>query len=899
MGALSFVLFFHWFFLCITDISFNYSNWDDVAKIPTPHLYYILSLVLPVRLVGQKAIEEGKKLSEQAFLKQLDEQAQKSMRFVGSFFEGYSIPPCMRKTNPLRAEQNSDLDIIALFDAKIGQVKDINNQEYSAILETENVHPGYARLWVHKLPERKKKFSIFQEAIVYSKENDRHYLSSSIFSEKALSVVTQDTNNECTIHGPALMFAQDEPIIRSGTILESFDGIDIVPGFGITEWPSKLADELRHRASRSEWLDSAFVESIIEEGCHIVSIPSKKSPFPDIEWRISFSLTEVRIARELVTDKQRQCYLFLKILRKQTMKQLETLSSYHCKTVFLYCCERLPVSVWEDYPGTCLIYMLDCLIECVSKRSLPSYFVPENNMINHLSEEELAHIMTVLKSARMNVVEPLLSFTDTRVFGFLPVQVPLRELVQYVVKDMEDFRTHRSLELSKLAVLVPTSIGVAQILMHETKYEGIGEEAKQTKFQEAVSYLLDTFEIVNESTSEPVISLRYILDKAALSLDSATMAIELYENALSFSDKYPVILGIRGNLACMYHSAACAYSRETEEYKIRLSKALQLFTVFVEEENNRGSVIDYAVVLFYESKFSKCKDILETFINEEKEYIKSPRFSCRFGVSELGRLDSHLQEDIKRHGTIVACALAFAYYFLLQCLIQLDFSEQLIEIKLQDFEALCKIAAQPRTYALLGYVLLDRHLWCRARSVFSSAVAIEKRYSLAVELISTCEEKEQKVKEGEFLSEGNFESALENILVNEENNVKEHASISESNDIKSEKSSLVSKEEEDTVMEDVSVSKGNENETVESTLVREEKEKSVKENAPIDQDHCENKAEKSSLVSNEKEGTVKEDVSVSKGNEKKTVESMLVSEEKGESVKESAPIDKGKESNQI
>ena len=700
----------------------------------------MLALLLPARLVGWKAIKKKVEASEKAFLAQLAEQTQKSMRFAGSFFEGYNIPACVVNSSPLRVEQNTDLDVIALFDAKIGHEKNFTSPEYAAILETENINPGYARLWVHKLPEKKKEFSIFQESVIYSNENDRYYLSSSLFREKALFVTSQDSD-DCTVHGPALMFGQAEPLVIGKGMFENFDGLDIVPAYPITEWPLKLAEELQNRANRSEWLSSDFVDSIIKEGCQVVPIPHKKSSCPELEWRLSFSLSEVRIARELVTDKQRQCYLFLKILRKQTMKQLETLSSYHCKTIFLYSCERLPVSVWEERPGSCLIYMLDCLIECIRKRFFPSYFVPERNMINHLTEEELDYIMAVLRTVRMDVIEPLLSFTDSRIFGFLPVKVPFRMIVQYVVKDMKLFQTHRSLVKSKLNVFIPTTVGLAKILLHETYYEGISEEEGQHKITEAVAYLLDVFKLVNEDVSAPSIPVNYLLNTTALSLNRAHLAMKFYETALMCSDKYPEIPALRGNLACMYHSVACTYPYDTKEHKAYLEKAINLFTEFVEKENNRGSVIDYAVVLLYKLNYSKCKVILENFISEERENSEIPR-STQFGVSEIDRSDNYLKEEVKRHGAFQASALAFAYYFLLKCLIQMEHTDKTTEQTLQDFEMLCNKSAKPRTFSLLGYSLMERQLWGRAKLAFSKALAIQKDYSLAQENISACEKNE-------------------------------------------------------------------------------------------------------------------------------------------------------------
>lgn len=65
----------------------------------------------------------------------------------------------------------------------------------------------------------------------------------------------------------------------------------LVPALPIA-W-QRITDDLRFRSRINGWFTEKLIESIANEGCHIVPVPHRHSKHQDIEWRLSYATSEV------------------------------------------------------------------------------------------------------------------------------------------------------------------------------------------------------------------------------------------------------------------------------------------------------------------------------------------------------------------------------------------------------------------------------------------------------------------------------------------------------------------------------------------------------------------------------------------------------------------------------
>ena len=88
--------------------------------------------------------------------------------------------------------------------------------------------------------------------------------------------------------------------------------------YGLKFWPSQ-GEEWVHLKREYCWPSTAMVSTILAQGCHIVPVESHNSVLRDFEWRFSFSVAELMLARSL-SEKQKLAYSVLKALIKNEMK---------------------------------------------------------------------------------------------------------------------------------------------------------------------------------------------------------------------------------------------------------------------------------------------------------------------------------------------------------------------------------------------------------------------------------------------------------------------------------------------------------------------------------------------------------------------------------------------------
>ncbi|XP_070561325.1 uncharacterized protein [Ptychodera flava] len=164
------------------------------------------------------------------------------------------------------------------------------------------------------------------------------------------------------------------------------------------EWPSVASKwETRDR----KWPTSDVVRAIMVAGCHIVpkSYPGEGGD-EYLQWRLSFSLAERTLAHTF-TEKQRMFYLVVKKIWRKFLKEPKVLSSYHMKTTMFWVSERTPSDQWkESNLGDRYMDYFDQLIRFLEQGNVPNFFLPENNMLSHISKSEIEEALNKVREVR-------------------------------------------------------------------------------------------------------------------------------------------------------------------------------------------------------------------------------------------------------------------------------------------------------------------------------------------------------------------------------------------------------------------------------------------------------------------------------------------------------------------
>ena len=161
-------------------------------------------------------------------------------------------------------------------------------------------------------------------------------------------------------------------------------------------------------------------------GIHLVPKAHALSLQKDVEWRLSFSLPEIKLARSL-REEQRLCYLAVKALYFMELKEPEGLQSYHLKMILFWVCEKTPSNFWTmNSLGRGFLALLDEIISCLREGRISHYFIPDLNLIELLNKEDLDVLVRKLEAIRADPVTFLVRFHDRyrRLSSLMP---PLNE----------------------------------------------------------------------------------------------------------------------------------------------------------------------------------------------------------------------------------------------------------------------------------------------------------------------------------------------------------------------------------------------------------------------------------------------------------------------------------------
>jgi hypothetical protein len=326
---------------------------------------------------------------------------------------------------------------------------------------------------------------------------------------------------------------------------------------------------------------------------------------------------------------------------------------------------------------------------------VPTFFLPENNLIGHMSDSEIDVAVATVVSMRCDPVSPILDYMDTRVIGYQSVIATFREVLKPLLEDMKVFKFHRDKNISVMKGIIASGYNICHYLLNENPSQ---EEAKTTKHQEAINCLIDIY----KSWLVPMrldATLMQFINSAGLMIKDLTITCRYFEAVVSLSAEYPEFASARGNLACMYHSLAYTEPEGSVLRSEYLEKAGHIFKQVYEE--NKSCIIDYVTYLVKIHMYQEAKNILEEFTANVESHTAS---GIAYSEKEKDTLEDPLRNHVQVHGKIEADDISFAYFYIVKCHASLKTCDKgNIQPLIEKFEKHCKTMKTNQAEVLLGY----------------------------------------------------------------------------------------------------------------------------------------------------------------------------------------------------
>ena len=427
---------------------FNEDYIDPWSDIPAIHLSFLIKQFIPLKAT----IKNADSMCHQAFAieSSTDEfMSQKSSAVqhtaIGDVVEGLfasSLDNHGQPESQLYGEWG-DVGIICSLCTCIAYPKNMMNEGTIGLLDltvdNDHTHPGYVRL-LARYPDT-------WDLETNSKSTKTLYIPNTHKRFKE-SEATKRFKDQYANHNPAIVYLFER----------TFSGI--FSPF----WPEE-ASAWRRRSRDAGWPSPGLIDSIVSEGVYYISLPHTNSSNPGIEFQTCFSVAERRLANEGLSKDQRYCFIVFKALVSHALMGNELINSTHLKSIFFGACEQIPEQYWTSRLGGCILYMMDSLIRQLGMGNVPNYFIQANNMIDHLSRDDIEGILDKIRNLRINPVSSLYSI------AYQNMVMNADEIYQQIRFDIDDFHVHRSVRQSVIGSLVPTKIKMAATYIEANNFD--------------------------------------------------------------------------------------------------------------------------------------------------------------------------------------------------------------------------------------------------------------------------------------------------------------------------------------------------------------------------------------------------------------------------------------------
>lgn len=498
---------------------------------------------------------------------------------------------------------------------------------------------------------------------------------------------------------------------RAAALLESREvplNLDVILAV-CAEWPEE-ASEWRERSRQANWPSSELIQDIIKSGIHLVPKPHALSQDKDVEWRMSFSLAEIKLGRSL-REEQRLCYLAVKALHHMELKEPEGLASYHLKTILFWTCEKTHSSLWTmDTLGRGFLTLLDELIGCLREGRISNYFTPECNLIELVKKEDLGVWLAKLEAIRKDPIPFLIRFHDLyrRMSSLSP---PNNE--DNAIKDRNRYATG-----IRLVAKQDSIDGEKSVFLQGLYHLGFCYAA-EGKFLDMAHLAAHFKSLENELTMDEA-PFEGHPARVKLLIRFMEALVYYYTNDDEQTPTHRMMVMVTTNLARLQHEAS-KVAESASERDLSLAKAYEGFSkILTSVHHDASSALLFANFLYDQRRLDEAIVVL-------KSSRTAPSW-CSFIVFNeytAHTPDDFLKEEFQARTEVEYWVPTFTLYLLFSCYVdngQIGMARELLPELFDERERSSEAFSYADSCVLLGYCYLRLEEREEALSLFKEAV---------------------------------------------------------------------------------------------------------------------------------------------------------------------------------
>lgn len=187
---------------------------------------------------------------------------------------------------------------------------------------------------------------------------------------------------------------------------------DLLPVVSFRGWPAVAQGWL----TANHFWDGKITEEEAISGFYLLPCSSPLGGRPDREWRLAFSRSEVQL-KKCIPFPMAQAFQAARAVLSRILTRPRTgLTLYHLRTLLFWACDRLPAAFLScpdtDTAGRLLLGLLDDLAHCILSKNCPNYFLPQCNMLEHLTDSQALLVARKLAHVRSDPSEHLRAALD-------------------------------------------------------------------------------------------------------------------------------------------------------------------------------------------------------------------------------------------------------------------------------------------------------------------------------------------------------------------------------------------------------------------------------------------------------------------------------------------------------
>lgn len=189
--------------------------------------------------------------------------------------------------------------------------------------------------------------------------------------------------------------------------------MDQVPAIKCSGWPRPAKDWV---IRKRKWPPTTIIDEVLATGYELVAKSPPNENDPDQYFFMSFSGAETILCNSLPDDLQNAYYILKSGIKslKKSRAHVCGLKMFHLKTSMLWVAENTDPNAFEkNNPCTNVRLILQYLRDCFRKKTLPSYFLPECNLLGDMKGSDVENIIKLLD----------LLYTDPAVCVYVAVEM--------------------------------------------------------------------------------------------------------------------------------------------------------------------------------------------------------------------------------------------------------------------------------------------------------------------------------------------------------------------------------------------------------------------------------------------------------------------------------------------